>query len=80
MPPVAVLVVMTMTVVVTVTVTVLVVPGSSDARVDEQREELPPFDQLGIAARLVNLNIQQEPPWPEDVLRIDDAGRLLTIE
>ena len=48
-------------VVVVVTVLVLVSVERGDVGVDEQREKLTALDQLSVGARLVGLDVEQEP-------------------
>jgi hypothetical protein len=53
----------------------VVAPIAADAGIDEQGQELAAFDQLGIRARLVILDVEQEPSLAEDVAEeLCDAG------
>src|SRR5205807_4898342 len=66
-------------VVVVATVLVLVSIGRGDVGVDEQREKLTALDQLSVGARLVGLDVEQEPSGSQDVGGVDDSRSLLVL-
>ena len=43
------------------------------------RHQLTTFDQLRIAARLVDSDCDDEPALPQDIVRVDDARRLFVL-
>ena len=61
------------------TVLVLVSIGRGDVGVDEQREKLTALDQLSVGARLVGLDVEQEPSGSQDVGGVDDSRSLLVL-
>jgi hypothetical protein len=65
-----------------VVLVVPVVPGMGvppEVRIDEHRQELAALHQLGIAAGLVGLHVEQEPAAAQDAAGIDDPRRLLVL-
>src|SRR5262245_23741403 len=66
-------------IVVVVIVALATARGEADSRIDEQREQLAAFDQLGVGARLVRLDVEQEPSLAQDVGRVDDPRGFLVL-
>ena len=60
-------------VIVTIVIAIGVVTARADPRIDEQSEKLSAFDQLGVAAELVRLHVEQEPTPLQDVAEIGRA-------
>ena len=52
---------------------------AADPRIHVHREQLSAFDQLRIGVCLVILDVQEEPPFTEDMFGVDDAGRFLVL-
>src|SRR6185369_3063252 len=69
----------TMSVVVVAVVAAVVARRPADTRIDEEREELTSLDELRVGARLVRLDVEQEPAVAQDVGGVDDARRLLVL-
>ena len=51
--------------------------AGADRRVDVQREQPAPLDELGVGAQLVRLHVEEEPPGPKKLLGVDETRRLL---
>src|SRR5262245_36773862 len=66
-------------IVVVVIVALAAARGEADSGIDEQRKQLAPFDQLRVGARLVRLDVEQEPSFAQDMGGVDDPRGLLVL-
>src|SRR5581483_6997658 len=53
--------------------------AAADLGIDVHGQQLAAFDQLGVAAYLVRLHVEQEPAVAENVAGVDDTGGLLVL-